>query len=255
MPLEIVTVPCRTDNYAYLVHDSDSGETALVDIPEAQPILDTLDSRGWTLSQIWITHHHPDHVEGLSGVLERHPAPVTGGRDDAHRLPPLDRQVAEGDTLEIAGHEGHVIDVSGHTVGHLAFHFPTMQAAFTADSLMAWGCGRVFEGSMDMMHVSLEKLAALPPETQIYSGHEYTTANGKFALSIEPDNPALISRMKEVEAARADNRPTVPVPLSLELETNPFLRADTPQVRAAVGLPDAPASEVFAAVRMRKDNF
>lgn len=255
MPLDLVTIPCRSDNYAYLFHDEASGETALIDIPEAQPILDELDKRGWTLTQIWITHHHPDHVEGLEGVLAKHPAPVTGGKADAHRLPKLDREVAEGDTLEIAGEKGDVIDVSGHTVGHLAFHFPGSKVAFTADSLMAWGCGRVFEGTMPQMWESLQKLAALPPETVIASGHEYTTSNGKFALTIEPENPDYISRMKSVEAARAAGKATVPSVLSEELLTNPFLRADTPELRAAIGMPDQPAAEVFAEVRRRKDNF
>lgn len=255
MPMDLVTIPCRSDNYAYLFHDAASGETALIDIPEAQPILDELDRRGWTLSQIWITHHHPDHVEGLEGVLAKHPATVTGGKADAHRLPKLDRAVAEGDTLEIAGETGHVIDVSGHTVGHLAFHFPESRVAFTADSLMAWGCGRVFEGTMPQMWESLQKLAALPPETVIASGHEYTTANGKFALTIEPENPDYISRMKSVEAARAAGEATVPSVLSEELLTNPFLRADTPELREAIGMPDQPAADVFAEVRRRKDNF
>jgi len=255
MPLELVTVPCLSDNYAFLVHDAASGETALIDIPEAAPILAALDERGWTLSQIWITHHHDDHVQGLKEVLEKHPAPVTGGKADAHRLPKLDREIAEGDTLEIGGEKGDVIDVSGHTVGHLAFHFPDSKLAFTADSLMALGCGRVFEGTFPQMHESLQKLAALPSDTVICSGHEYTTANGRFAMSIEPGNPDLISRVERIADARAKGEPTVPSLLSEELATNPFLRTESPEVRRTCGLPDAPAAEVFAEVRRRKDNF
>ena len=255
MPLDLVTVPCLSDNYAYLLHDPESGETALIDIPEAEPILEELATRGWTLDQIWITHHHDDHVQGLAEVLMAHPAKVYGGRGDAYRLPDLDVDLAEGDKLVLGGESGEVLDVSGHTVGHLAFYFPDSGIAFTADSLMALGCGRMFEGNPEMFHASLQKLAALPGETVICSGHEYTTSNGKFALTIEPGNAALISRIEQVAAARADNLPTVPSLLSEELATNPFLRVDQPEVQAAVGLPGGDPVAVFAAVRKAKDNF
>lgn len=255
MALELVTVPCLSDNYAYLLHDPVGGETALIDVPEAAPILAALADRGWTLSQVWLTHHHPDHVQGLSEVLSFHPAPVSGALADAHRLPPLDVKLAEGDTLTLAGETGHVLDVSGHTIGHLAFHFPDSGIAFTADSLMALGCGRVFEGTYDQMYQSLAKLAALPGETVIASGHEYTASNGKFALTIEPENPALISRMSAVTAARAAGQPTVPSRLSEELETNPFLRCHLPSVAESVNLSGASPQKVFAEVRRRKDAF
>ncbi len=255
MALELVTVPCLSDNYAYLLHDPASGETALVDVPEAAPILAALSARGWTLSQIWLTHHHADHVQGLAEVLATHPARVSGGKADAHRLPPLDVALEEGDTLTLGDETGTVLDVSGHTIGHLAFHFPASGIAFTADSLMALGCGRVFEGTFPQMYASLSKLAALPPETVIASGHEYTTANGKFALTIEPENPMLISRVAAVKAARDAGRATVPSRLSEELETNPFLRCHLPSVAESVGLSDAGPQEVFAEVRRRKDAF
>jgi len=255
MTLDILTIPCLSDNYAYLAHDSATGETALIDAPEAGPILAALDESGWTLSHVLITHHHADHVDGLSSILARHPATVIGAKADEHRLPDLDVSVTEGDTLTIGGETAHVIDVSGHTVGHIAFHFPQSGVVFTADSLMALGCGRVFEGTMEQMWKSLSKLAALPPETKIYSGHEYTAANARFALSIDPQNSDLISRSKAVDAARTENRPTVPSTLSEELATNPFLRASEPGLKAELGMSSASDAEVFAEIRTRKDNF
>lgn len=256
MPLQIATVPCLSDNYAFIAHDEGSGATAVVDVPEAAPILQELDRRGWRVSEVLITHHHDDHVQGLGELLEAHPgAKVVGAKADAHRLPKLDLEVAEGDPVAVGGETGYVIDVSGHTVGHIAFHFPSSNAAFTADSLMALGCGRVFEGTFDQMWQSLSKLAALPEDTIVYSGHEYTKANAAFAMTIEPDNAALISRVRAVEAAREKGEPTVPSALSLELATNPFLRADRPEMREALGMEQAPANEIFAEIRKRKDNF
>ncbi|MEO0752205.1 MAG: hydroxyacylglutathione hydrolase [Pseudomonadota bacterium] len=255
MPLEIVTVACLSDNYAFLAHDTKSGETAVVDVPEAAPILAALAERDWTASHVLLTHHHDDHVQGLAELLRHHPAKVTGGAADAHRLPPLDASVSEGDTVQIGAHSGDVIDVSGHTVGHIAFHFRQSSVAFTGDSLMALGCGRVFEGTKTQMWASLQKLAALPPETLICSGHEYTAANARFALSVDPDNPKLISRIEEISAARAEGRFTVPSMLLQELDTNPFLRPDDPVVQANLGMTGAPVDDVFAEIRTRKDNF
>jgi hydroxyacylglutathione hydrolase len=255
MPLEILTIPCLTDNYAFLAHDAASGETALVDVPEAAPILEVLAERGWTLSQVLLTHHHADHVQGLDQILTAHPAKVIGAAADAHRLPPLDVAVAEGDTVRIGGEIGHVLDVSGHTVGHIAFHFPESRAVFTADSLMALGCGRLFEGTAEQMWVSLGKLAALPADTLVYSGHEYTQANGRFAVTVDPDNPDLAARIKDIADARARSEPTVPSLLSLELATNPFLRATDAKVQENVGLPGADPVAVFAEIRARKDRF
>jgi len=255
MPLDLVTVPCLSDNYAFLLHDSESGATALVDIPEAQPILDVLDKKGWSLSEIWITHHHADHVQGLEAVRSRFPAPVTGAADDAHRLPPLDREVKDGDVMSFAGHDVRIMDVSGHTVGHIAYFVAAANAVFTADSLMAMGCGRLFEGTAAQMWGSLQKLAALPASTLICSGHEYTAANAKFALTIEPDNAALTSRVDAIEAARAAGTPTVPSVLRDELATNPFLRASEPGIRARLDMVAARDAEVFAEIRARKDAF
>ncbi|MEQ3711214.1 MAG: hydroxyacylglutathione hydrolase [Tateyamaria sp.] len=255
MPLEIRTIPCLSDNYAYLAHDPDTGATAAIDIPEAGPIIAVLAETGWTLSDILITHHHYDHVDGLAALLAAHPARVIGSAADAHRLPALDVEVNEGDTVRIGNEIGTVIDVSGHTINHIAFYFPDSAALFTADSLMALGCGRVFEGTMPQMHASLQKLAALPGDTVVYSGHEYTAANAKFALTIDPDNLALISRVRDVTEKRANGIATVPSLLSEELATNPFLRANDPAVQSQMGMTGANAADVFTEIRTRKDNF
>ncbi|MDU8909693.1 hydroxyacylglutathione hydrolase [Aestuariicoccus sp. MJ-SS9] len=255
MPLELVTLPALSDNYTYLVHDAESGATAVVDAPEAAPILDALAARGWTLTDIWLTHHHHDHTGAVPELLERYPAKVTAAAADAERLPPLDRAVADGESFTFAGETVQVMDVSGHTIGHIAFHIPSAGLVFTADSLMALGCGRLFEGTADQMWTSLSKLAALPPDTTVCSGHEYTAANAKFALTIEPDNAALTSRSKDITAARAKGQPTVPSTLSEELATNPFLRANLPGVKSAIGMPGASDVEAFAEIRARKDRF
>ena len=252
--IEIVTIACRTDNYAFLVRADET--TALVDAPEADPILAALDERGWTLDEVWITHHHADHVDGLPGLRDRFPdLTVTGGARDAHRLPSLDREVADGDSFQFRGHAVHVIDVSGHTVGHVAFHLPDASAAFTADSLMALGCGRLFEGTPEMMWRSLSTLAALPADTVIYSGHEYTATNARFALTIEPENAALRRRADEIETARRAGRATVPSSLKEELATNPFLRAGLQEVKEAISMSKADDVAVFAEIRARKDSF
>ncbi|WP_116599337.1 hydroxyacylglutathione hydrolase [Primorskyibacter marinus] len=253
MPLEIITVPCLSDNYAYLVKGPDG--VCLIDAPEAAPIIKALEDRGWGLDVIMITHHHHDHVGGVSELRARYGCKVMGPKAEEAKLPPLDRALEEG--MNGGTDAGYVVPmmVPGHTLGHMAFHFPNAGAVFTADSLMALGCGRVFEGTPEMMWDSLSKLAALPPETKIYSGHEYTMSNAKFALSIEPENPSLKSRCEAVAAARSEGRPTVPSVLSEELETNPFLRANLPQVKEALGMRDASDASVFAEIRTRKDNF
>jgi hydroxyacylglutathione hydrolase len=253
MPLQLVTVPCLADNYAYLVHDAGSGRTALVDAPEAGPILAALEAHQWRLTDILITHHHNDHIDGVDTLRARTGARVWGAAADTHRLPRLDEALAEGSHFLLGDTEVRVIEVPGHTLGHIAFLMPGL--AFTADSLMAGGCGRLFEGTAAQMHASLAKLAALPPDTLICSGHEYTAANLRFALTLEPANPALISRVDEVAARRAAGQPTVPASLATELATNPYLRAHLPALKAAVGLPDADAVAAFAEIRARKDRF
>ena len=253
MTFEIVTVPCLKDNYAYLIHGND--KTALVDAPEAGPIIAALDARGWSLDEIWITHHHMDHIEGVEELRGRYGARIVGAVADARRLPGLDSELGDGDTFDFAGSTVSILDVSGHTIGHIAYYLPDANAVFTADSLMALGCGRVFEGTMEQMWLSLSKLAGLPPETMVYSGHEYTMTNARFALTIEPENPALLARVSRIEEAREHNQPTVPSQLSDELETNPFLRAGLADVKSLLNMSGQSDPEVFAEIRHRKDSF
>ncbi len=255
MSLDLVTIPCLADNYAFLLHDRETGQTALADAPEAWPIQAALQDRGWTLTHILITHHHSDHIDGIKELQALYKPKLVGAAADAKRLPGLDLLVADGDSFDFAGHQVQVLDVSGHTVGHVAYYVPDAGAVFTGDSLMALGCGRLFEGSAPQMWHSLSKLAALPDATQVCSGHEYTAANARFALTIEPGNPDLLRRVEDIKQARAGNRATVPSLLSLEKATNPFLRAHLAQVKKNVGLIYGEDADVFAEIRARKDNF
>lgn len=255
MPLELVTIPCLTDNYAYLIHDQETGQTAVVDVPEPGPILAALEAHQWRLTHILITHHHDDHIQGVDTLRTRTGAMVLGAAADAHRLPRLDLALDENCNFSVGRETARVIDVPGHTLGHIAFHFPESRLLFTADSLMAGGCGRLFEGTAGQMHQSLRKLAALPPETLVCSGHEYTASNLRFASTLEPDNPQIISRTAEVASLRSQGRPTVPSSLATELATNPYLRVHLPALKTAVGLPDAADVTVFAEIRARKDKF
>lgn len=255
MPLEVIIVPCRTDNYAYLLRDGASGRVALVDAPAAAPITAALDARGWGLDTILVTHHHDDHIAGVPEIRARFGAEVVGPAADAHRLPPLDRGVREGDEVAIGDSVARVLEVPGHTLGHIAYHFPEAEALFSADSLMVMGCGRVFEGTMPQMWASLEKLAALPDATLVYSGHEYAAGNVRFALSVDGANPALEARAKEIAALRDRGEPTVPAALGIERRTNPFLRVKDAGFKADLGLPGLPDAQVFAEVRRRKDAF
>ncbi|WP_380053634.1 hydroxyacylglutathione hydrolase [Falsihalocynthiibacter sp. SS001] len=254
MPLEIVTIPCLQDNYAYLIHNNESGETALVDIPEAEPIQSVLDRKGWTLTDILITHHHWDHIDGLE-QLDTSTARIIGAKADAHRLPDLTVAVSEGDELTVCGEKIGILDVSGHTIGHIAFYFPRTGAVFTADSLMALGCGRLFEGTPAMMLASMEKFAGMPDSTLVCSGHEYTAHNARFAVTVDPKNPALLQRVTEVNEAVNAGLPTVPSTLGQERATNPFLRSHSQGIREALGKPDASDVEIFAEVRELRNNF
>ena len=255
MPFDLVTIPCLSDNYAFLLRDRQSGEVALIDVPEAAPISAKLNELGWTLTDIWLTHHHPDHIQGVPDLIAEHPARIYGAKADSHRLPKLDQALMEGETFQFGDHDVKVMDVSGHTVGHIAFYVPDADTVFTADSLMALGCGRLFEGSPSQMWDSMQKLMKLPEETTVCSGHEYTQSNAKFALTVDPENAALISRSREIDQARKDGRPTVPSTLSLELQTNPFLRPADPGIRSQLGMENATDTDVFAEIRARKDKF
>lgn len=244
--IEILPVRCLKDNYAYLLHAN--GRTALFDASEAAPILSALTERGWQLDQILLTHHHDDHIRAVPELVAATGATVTGAAADAHRLPPLDRALRPGDVTEAAGLPAQVIDVPGHTIGHVAFYVPDARAAFTGDSLMAIGCGRIFEGDAPMMWASLQRLNALPAETLICSGHDYCVSNGAFALSVDPENPELRARLADTAAAA---RPCAPATLAEERATNPFLRA--PDLAPSLGFSDA--EEAFAALRSMKDRF
>src|SRR5574339_96815 len=222
--LAIHMFPCLKDNYGYLLHDADSGATAAVDTPDAAEIAAQLEAKGWRLTHILNTHHHGDHAGGNLQLKRNTGCTIAGPRADAARIPGIDVAVGEGDIVELGAHRAAVYDTPGHTRGHIVYHFAAARAAFVGDTLFALGCGRLFEGSPEQMWGSLEKILAWPDDTRIYCAHEYTLANAQFALSVEPDNPALVARATEVAALRRAGRPTVPTTLGVEKATNPFLR-------------------------------
>lgn len=233
MALEIIRIPVLSDNYVWLVHEPVSGETMVVDPAVAEPVLAEAEARGWTITQIWNTHWHPDHTGGNAAIREATGCTITGPAAEAERIPTLDRTVAEGDVARLGAIEAHVLDVPAHTAGHIAFHFPTEQAAFVGDTLFAMGCGRLFEGTAAQMFANMRKLEALGDATRIYCAHEYTQSNGRFALTVEPDNAALVARMEQVNAMRERGEPTVPTTIALERATNPFMRAGSVDQLAA----------------------
>ena len=234
-------VPILSDNYAWLLRDGATGATAIVDPADAEACGRAIEAAGGRLDAILITHHHDDHIAGVDAVRERYKCRVVGGAADAHRLPRLDQAVKEGDTVALGDAVLHVIDTPGHTRGHISFHAPDGAVLLCADTLFSLGCGRLLEGTAAEMFASLRKLAALPGDTLVCCGHEYTQSNARFALSIDPDNPALEARSAEVDRQRAEGRPTVPTRLDAELAANPFLRA--------------PTAEALGAIRTQKDNF
>jgi len=223
--IEVVRIPARQDNYIWMMHDDASGETVVIDPADAAPVLVEAQKRGWKIGQIWNTHWHGDHIGGNAEIKAATGCTITGPAAEAAKIPTLDRLVGEGDIVRIGMVEATVLEVPAHTAGHIAYYLPSAGIAFVGDTLFAMGCGRLFEGTPAQMFANMQRLAALPPETIVYCAHEYTQSNGRYALHVEPDNAALIARMREVDAMRAKSEPTVPTTIALERATNPFMRA------------------------------
>jgi hydroxyacylglutathione hydrolase len=255
MPAETYLFTCLTDNYGVLLHDPASGATASIDAPEAAPVEAALQKTGWRLTDILVTHHHADHTAGIAELKARHKCRVVAPRGEAQRIAHVDETVAEGDTVKVGGLQAGVIDTPGHTAGHISYFLPADRLAFVGDTLFSIGCGRVIEGTPEMMWNSLKKLRALPDNTRFYCGHEYTAANIRFAKTVEPGNKALAARADEVSKLVAAHKATIPATIGAEKAANPFLRADDAELANAVGLADSPAWKVFAEIRERKNRF
>ena len=253
--LDVYMFPALNDNYCFLIHDSQAGVTGVIDTPDVPAIEQALKKTGWALTHILNTHHHADHAGGNLELKEKTGCTIVGSTADAARIPGIDIKVGDGDMFEFGSHKARVLDVSGHTIGHIAFWFKDSSLAFVGDALFTLGCGRMFEGTADQMWGSLQKLIALPDDTTIYCAHEYTQANAKFALSVEPHNQALIDRAKDIDDLRGRNEPTVPTTIGEEKATNPFLRPSSADLQATIGLTGAPLVEVFAETRRLKDHF
>jgi hydroxyacylglutathione hydrolase len=245
---------CLDDNFGVLVHDTATGATASIDVPEAGPVLNALSEKGWTLTHILVTHHHKDHIGGVDEVRARFPdAKIVGPAPDKARVPGADVYLGEGDELAVGALRAKVIETPGHTSGHVVYHFPREKLLFAGDTLFAMGCGRAFERPAQVLYESVMKLAALPDDTQIWCGHEYTLSNGRFALKVDPSNEALKARMAEVEKLRAAGEFTLPTNIAIEKKTNPFFRAGDAAIRKELAMESASAADVFAELRERKN--
>lgn len=253
MTLQIHQFPCLSDNYGFLAHDPASGETACIDTPDAEAYLREAGIRGWRITQIWNTHWHPDHAGGNEAIKAATGCTVVAPAGDAARIAAVDRTVAQGDSVTLGCLRAEVIDVGGHTLGHVAYHLPEATVAFVGDALFPLGCGRMFEGTPEQFWASLARLKALPPSTTLYSAHEYTQSNARFALHADPDNAALRAYCEAVDARREQGEWTVPTRLDRELAANPFLRADSPEMAARWG--GTSPEQTFAALRAAKDTF
>lgn len=249
------SIPLLNDNYSFLIRVEDSDITAVVDPAVAEPMLSAARERGWRLTHILNTHHHGDHVGGNLAIKEATGATIVGPAADRDRIPGIDVALGDGDSFDLGGAVARVFDVPGHTRGHIAYWFEGQNALFCGDTLFALGCGRLFEGTPAQMWASLKKLRALPDDTLVYCAHEYTQANARFAVTVDPDNTSLRARAAEIDRLRAAGRSTVPSILGVEKQTNPFLRADDAALARAVALATATPDDVFAEVRRRKDSF
>lgn len=253
MAVDIHQFLCLSDNFGVLLHDPATKATAAVDVPEAAPVLAAAREKGWTISHILVTHHHPDHVQGIPEVKQATGARVIANAADAQRIPLVDETVVPGGEARFGSLVAKVIDTPGHTVGHINYHFPAEALLLAGDTLFALGCGRLLEGTPAQMWTSLQALSALPDETQVYCGHEYTASNAKFALTVDGGNAALKARAEEVFALREAGKVTLPTTIGLEKRTNPFLRAADPAIAEGLGMAGRPAVEVFAELRERKN--
>jgi len=227
--VEVVRIPVLSDNYVWLVHEPQSGETTVIDPAIAEPVLAEAEKRGWRITQIWNTHWHPDHIGGDEGIKRATNCLITGPAAEADRIPLLDRQVGEGDIVRLGAVEARVLEVPAHTSGHIAYHLPDQNLVFVGDTLFAMGCGRLFEGTPDQMYTNMKRLEALPGDTKVYCAHEYTLSNARFAITVEPENRALQHRLADVVRAREIGEATVPTTIGLEQLTNPFMRASSVQ--------------------------
>jgi len=253
--LTILQLPVLNDNYVYLIHDPVSGGTAAVDPAIAQPVLDVLEQKGWRLTTILNTHHHGDHVGGNLELKQKTGCTVVAPLSDQNRIPGIDRGVVDGDVVTLGSHTARVIATPGHTSGHVVYHFADDNTLFCGDTLFVMGCGRLFEGTAEQMWHSLQKLKALPAATKIYCAHEYTQTNGRFALTVEPDNQQLQQRMEVINQLRANHQPTVPSTIEQELATNPFFRENSAALQETIKMVNRKPVEVFAEVRRLKDSF
>ncbi|PKA61568.1 Hydroxyacylglutathione hydrolase 2, mitochondrial [Apostasia shenzhenica] len=254
--LQIELVPCLRDNYAYLLHDINTGTIGAIDPSEAFPIVDVLTRKNQNLTYIMNTHHHYDHTGGNMELKERYGAKVIGSANDKDRIPGIDIALHDGDTWMFAGHLVLVMETPGHTKGHVSFYFPGIGAIFTGDTLFSLSCGKLFEGNANQMLTSLQKISSLPDDTNIYCGHEYTLSNSKFALSVEPKNEQLLEYSAQVAQLRSKNLPTIPTTLKREKQCNPFLRTSGAEIRQSLNIPPAASdAEALAIIRQAKDDF
>ena len=253
--LQIRQFPTRSDNYGVLVHDPATEATAAIDAPDAEELLAALHEKGWVLTHILTTHHHHDHTAGNAIVKRMTGCTIVGPEKEAATIPGIDVKVKEGDVVEIGSAKARVIETPGHTKGHVSYYFPEEGLVFVGDTLFSAGCGKLLEGDAKTMWNSLRKLMALPPETRLYCGHEYTNNNCRFALTIEPENEALRARAAKVAALAEKGEPALPTTIAQELATNPFLRPSSPAIQKRLGMEGKELYAIFGEIRRRKDRF